>query len=160
MPAGEITIDVSDCNSFKTFLPSLERLPLRGLQFWSIRLILARIVSAFSFSGSFTASSIVAMISLMTPYLDILLEVIEKSMPFERQSVFISVNFLEDMLITHLFFSVMLIRLCLKSLENGRSKFWFGIYCYYYWGWIGTPDYLINTHAEEKQDVVDKKCIT
>ena len=37
-----------------------------------------------------------------------------------------------------------------NSLENGRSKFWFRIYCYYYWGWIDTPHYFINRHAEEK----------
>ena len=43
----------------------------------------------------------------------------------------------------------------ITSLENGRRKFWFGIYCYYYWEWIDTPHYLINTHAEEKQ----KKCV-
>ena len=39
-------------------------------------------------------------------------------------------------------------------MENGRSKFWFGIYCYYYWERIDTPRYFVNTHAEEKQ----KKC--
>ena len=38
----------------------------------------------------------------------------------------------------------------IASLENGRSKFWFVIYCYYYWGWIDTSHYFINTHAEEK----------
>ena len=37
-----------------------------------------------------------------------------------------------------------------NSLENGRSKFWFRIYCYYYWRWIDTPHYFINRHAEEK----------
>ena len=36
-------------------------------------------------------------------------------------------------------------------MENGRSKFWFGTYCYYYWEWIDTPHYFVNTHAEEKQ---------
>ena len=40
------------------------------------------------------------------------------------------------------------------SLENGRSKLWFGIFCYYYWEWIDTPHYFLNRHAEEKQ----KKC--
>ena len=37
-------------------------------------------------------------------------------------------------------------------IENGRSKFWFGIYCYYYWEWADTSHYYINTHAEEKQE--------
>ena len=39
------------------------------------------------------------------------------------------------------------------SLENGRSKFWFGIHCYYYWGWIDTPHYFIDTYAQEKQKI-------
>ena len=37
------------------------------------------------------------------------------------------------------------------SLENGRSKFWFRIYLYYYWEWIDSPHYFINTHTEDKQ---------
>ena len=39
----------------------------------------------------------------------------------------------------------------MTSLENERTKFWFGIYSYFYWEWIETPCYFINTHAEVKQ---------
>ena len=63
--AGKITIDVSDCNSFKALRTSLDRLSLGGLEFRSVRLTLARIVSIFSFSRPFTLSSILAMISLL-----------------------------------------------------------------------------------------------
>ena len=33
LPAGKITFDVADCNSFKTLLSSLDRLSLGGLEF-------------------------------------------------------------------------------------------------------------------------------
>ena len=57
-------------------------------------------MSASSFSRSFTASSIVAMISLLGS----VLEVIEKLRPFaSRKWVSIWVNCLEDILITHFF---------------------------------------------------------
>ena len=57
-------------------------------------------MSASSFLRSFTASSIVAMISL----LDSLLEVIEKLRPFARRSTLIWVNCLEDIFLDFLFF--------------------------------------------------------
>ena len=47
--AGKITIDVSDCNSFKALRSYYERLSLEDLEFWSVRLILARLVLAYSF---------------------------------------------------------------------------------------------------------------
>ena len=83
LSAGKITIDVSDWKSFKDLWSSLEELSLGGLEFWSVRFILAWIVSASSFSRSFTASSIVAMISLCGS----VLKVIEKLRPFARRSV-------------------------------------------------------------------------
>ena len=58
---------------------SLDRLSFGGLEFSSVRLTLAQIMSASSFSRSFTASSIVAMISLLGS----VLEVIEKLRPFQ-----------------------------------------------------------------------------
>ena len=116
MSVGKITIDVSHCNSLKALFSSLVRFSLWGLEFWSVRLTLARIVSASSFSRSFTASSTVAMISLLGS----VLEVIEKLRPFARRSVSIWVNYLEDILITHFFLSVILVALCvtLFSLIN------------------------------------------
>ena len=53
LSAKKITIDVPDCNSFKALRSSLESLLLEGLEFWNVRLILAQIVSASSFSRSF-----------------------------------------------------------------------------------------------------------
>ena len=108
MSASKITIDLSDCNSFNALRSSLDRLSLGGLEFWNVRLTLARIVSASSFSRSLTASSIVAMISL----LENVLEVIEKLRPFARRSVSVWVNYLEDMLVTHFFLSVILVAIC------------------------------------------------
>ena len=107
MPAGKITIHVSDCNSFKALHSSLDKLSFGGFEFWSGRLTLVRIVSASSFSRSFYASSTLAMISL----LDSVLEVIEKLRPFARRLVSIWVNCLEDPLITHFFLSVILVAL-------------------------------------------------
>ena len=78
--AGKITVDVSDCNSFKALHSSLDRLSLGGLEFWSERLTLAWIVSASSFSRSFTTSPLVAMIWLLGS----VLEVIEKLRPFQE----------------------------------------------------------------------------
>ena len=78
-----IKIDVSDCKYFKALRSSLDRLSLGGLEFWSIRLTLPQIVSDSSFSKSFTASSIVAIISL----LGCVLEVIDNLKPFARRLV-------------------------------------------------------------------------
>ena len=64
--AGKITIDASDCNSFKTLLSFFEWLYLGGLELWSLRLILARIVLASSFLRSFSASFIIAICPLKT----------------------------------------------------------------------------------------------
>ena len=83
LSAGKIKIDVSDVNSFKSLRSSLDRLPLGGLEFWSVTLALAQIVSASSFSRSFTASYIVATISLLPS----VLEVIQKIRPFARRLV-------------------------------------------------------------------------
>ena len=66
LSAGKITIDASDCNSFKTLLSFFEWLYLGGLELWIVRLILPRIVSASSFLRSFSASSIVAICPLKT----------------------------------------------------------------------------------------------
>ena len=79
LSTGKITIDVSNCNFFQALHSSLDRLFLGGLEFSSVRLTLAQIVSASSFSRSFTASSIVAMVSLLGS----VLEVIEKLRPFQ-----------------------------------------------------------------------------
>ena len=49
LSAGKTTFDVADCNSFKALRSSLDRLSLEGLEFRSVRLTLARIVSASSF---------------------------------------------------------------------------------------------------------------
>ena len=83
LSAGKNKIDVSDCNSFKDLHSSLNSLSLRVLEFWSIRLTLAQIVPASSFSRRFTASSIVAMISLVGS----ILEVIEKLRHFVSRLV-------------------------------------------------------------------------
>ena len=72
---------------------------------------MARIVSASSFSRSFTASSTVAMISLLGS----VLEVIEKLRPFGRRLVSIWVSCLEDISITHFFLSVILVTLCVMQ---------------------------------------------
>ena len=61
LSVGKITIDAIDCNSFKTLLSFFEWLYLGDLELWSLRLILARIVSASSFLRSFSASSIVTI---------------------------------------------------------------------------------------------------
>ena len=92
LSAGKTTFDVADCNSFKALRSSLDRLSLEGLEFRSVRLTLARIVSASSFSSSLTASSIAAMISLFGSAL----EVIQKLRSFATRSVSIWVNCLED----------------------------------------------------------------
>ena len=55
----------------------------------------------------YTASCPLAMISLLGS----VLEVIKKLRPFERRSVSIWVNYLEDILITHFFLSVILVAL-------------------------------------------------
>ena len=81
--AGKIAIDLSDCNSFKILRPLLDKISLGGLESWSLRFILGQVVSASSFSRSFTVSSIVAMVSLLGS----VLEVIEKLRPFARRSV-------------------------------------------------------------------------
>ena len=99
---------MSDCNSFRSLRSSLDRLSWGGLEFWSVRLLVARIVSASPFSRFFTASCIVAMISLIGS----VLEVIEKLRSFARRSVSIWVNCLKDILITHFFLSVILAALC------------------------------------------------
>ena len=65
LSAGKTTIDVLECDSFKALCSFLDRLSLGGLEFWSVKLILAWIVLVSSFSRSFTASSIVAMVSLL-----------------------------------------------------------------------------------------------
>ena len=88
MSAGKIRIDISDCKSFQALHSSLDKLSLEGLEFGSVRLILARIVSASPFSRYFTASSIIAMISLLGS----VLEIVENLRPFERRSVLIRVN--------------------------------------------------------------------
>ena len=69
-------------------------------------------MSVSSFSRAFTASSIVAMISLLGS----VLEVIEKLRPFARRLVLIWVNCLEDTLITHFFLSVVLVALLCAAL--------------------------------------------
>ena len=97
-----------DCNSFKALRSSLDKLSLGSLEFWSVRLNLARIVSVSFFSRSFTASSIVSMIY----FLGSVLEVIEELRPFARRSVSIWVNYLQDILIAHCFLSVILVALC------------------------------------------------
>ena len=61
LPGGKITIDVPDCNSLKT----LRSFSNRIFGILSVRLIVARIVSASSFSRSFTVLSIVAVITLL-----------------------------------------------------------------------------------------------
>ena len=62
----------------------------------------------YEFFRSFTASSIVAIISLF----DSVFEVIEKLRPLARRSVSICVNYLEDILIIHFFLYVILVALC------------------------------------------------
>ena len=88
MFAGEIIIDVSGCNSFKTLYSFLERLSLGGFEFWSAGVILKEIVAAFLYSKFFIASSMVAMISLF----DSVLEVIEKLKHFARRLLSVWVN--------------------------------------------------------------------
>ena len=125
MSAGKILIDVSDCNSFKALRWSLDRLSLWGLEFWSLMLTLARIVSASSFSRSFTVTSTVAMISSLGS----VLEVIKKSRPFARRSVSIWVNCLDEILLTYFFLSAILLSLCvtlflqINSLNFGICPF-------------------------------------
>ena len=108
LSGDKITIDRLDCNFFKVLLSSLDRLSLGGLEFWSVRLTLAWIVSASSFSRSFTASSILAMVSLLGS----VLEVIEKLRPFARRPISKWVNYLKDILIIHSFLSAILVALC------------------------------------------------
>ena len=80
---------------------------------------LAQIVSAFSFSRSFTASSIVAMISLLGS----ILKVIETLRSFARRLVLIWVNCLEDILITHFFLCYISGTLCYFVLSDQFIKF-------------------------------------
>ena len=65
MSSVKITTDVSDFNSFEALRSSLNRLSWWGLQFWSVRFILARIVSD---------SSTVAMIYLLGSNLVMMIE--------------------------------------------------------------------------------------
>ena len=126
LSAGKITIDVSDCNFFRALRSSLDRLSLGGLEFWSVRLILARIVSASSFSRSFTASSIVAKISLVGS----VLEVIEKLRSFVRRSVLIWVNYLKDILLTHFFICYISGALCYFIPADQFIKFsYMSLFC-------------------------------
>ena len=81
---------------------------LGSLDFQSVRLTWARIASDSSFSRFFTASSIVAMISLLGN----VLEVTEKLRPFARRSVSIWIICLKDKYITSLFLSAILVALC------------------------------------------------
>ena len=70
-----------------------------------VRLILAQILLASSFLKSFISSSIIAMICLLGSFL----EKLEKLKPFQKRSVSIWVDCLEDMLITYFFVSVILL---------------------------------------------------
>ena len=72
---------------------SLDRLSLEGFEFGNVRLILAQILSASSFTRPFTAYSTVAMISLLGS----VLEANGKLRPSARRSVATRVNCLEGM---------------------------------------------------------------
>ena len=85
-----------------------------------VRVTLAQVVSACSFSRSFTASSIVAMIFLLGS----VFEVIEKLRPFTERFVSIWVNYLENINNTFLF-------ICYIS----------GVLCYFI-----LADQFINVH--------------
>ena len=99
---------------------SLESLSLRNLEFWCVRFILKQIVSASYFSRFFTISYIVAMIYL----LESALKVIENLRSFLRRSVSIWASCLEDILITHVLLSVMLVARCVTSfLPISSSNF-------------------------------------
>ena len=131
LSAGKITIEVSYCNFFKILRSFLDRLSWWSLEFRSVRLILAQIVSASSFSRSSTAYSIVAMISLLGS----VLQIIETLRSFARRLVPILVNYLEDILITH-FLCIMLVALCVTLLLLIFREF---LLCYFIIGILVTP---------------------
>ena len=131
LSAGKITIEVSYCNFFKILRSFLDRLSRWSLEFRSVRLILAQIVSASSFSRSSTAYSIVAMISLLGS----VLQIIETLRSFARRLVPILVNYLEDILITH-FLCIMLVALCVTLLLLIFREF---LLCYFIIGILVTP---------------------
>ena len=74
---------------FQSFALILGRVSFKGLEIWSVRLILARIMSASSFLRSFTTSSLIVMIS----FLGSVLEIIYKLRSFAIMLIALCVTF-------------------------------------------------------------------
>ena len=110
LSAGKLTTDISDGTSFKVLSSFLEWLLLCGLKFWFLALILAETEWVSSFSKSFAASSIVAMIFIF----ESILEVIAKWDLSQDGRFWFGLIVLKT-LITHFFLSHLLVALCVFS---------------------------------------------
>ena len=105
---------------FSKFALVLEEVIHNKVGVWSVRLI-----SASSFSRSFTASSIVATISL----LDSVFELIEKLRPSARRLVSTWIDCLEYKLITDFFLFVMLVVFRVTSFLLISSSNFCNLFC-------------------------------